>query len=620
LNQDSKPGYSYKLLRINLSTREMKEEQLDSESCRKYLGGAGIIAKILLSELPESTDPLTAENKLIFATGPITGIALAGSGRHAVGSLSPLTGGIAKSEVGEYWGRNLRCAGFEAIIIEGKSEKPVYIWIDNDKVQIKNADHLWGKSTKETQAVIRSELLAPKARIAMIGKGGENLIRFACIMHGLFDAAGRGGLGAVMGSKKLKAIAVRGNSIKIANSEGIQSVSKWLKDNKSMYSGLQQYGTSPGIRRWEEIGNLAIRNWSEEVFPNVDQITVQTIKDTIRVGMDGCYACPIRCKKRVKIVQPYEVDSDYGGPEYETIGALGTNCGVDNLAAIAKASELCNGYSLDTISTGGTIAFAMECYEKGIITKQDTGGIDLKFGNADAMLEMIHKISNREGFGNLLAEGSARAANAIANGAEKYAIHVKGQELPLHDPRVNRSAAVSYSIDPQGPDHNDCLLDIAFSAYASEPDVTIMDSKSLGYISSVPYWDIGPKKMRLLTFMRQKRILMDSMLICTFLPYSINQLMELVKDVTGWNTTTSELLRIARRTMTVCQLINMRRGFSASDDMLPARFFQPVNPNSKRPSLSFNEVEAAKRYYFSFMNWDDNGVPKKEAIEELGIE
>lgn len=614
-------GYHGKILRVNLSDGTVRTEAIDEQFCRKYLGGAGFVAYFLLNETKPGIDPLSPENKMVFALGPLTGIALPGSGRHCVGARSPLTGSIAKSEGGGFWGAELKRAGFDAIIIEGKSPKPVYLWVHNGEASIRDAGHLWGKNTKETRETIRAELGDDKIRAALIGPGGENLVKYANIMHGLIDASGRGGLGAVMGSKNLKAIAVRGNKApSVADPAGVKKLRQWLAENMQLVKRLQDFGTSSNLLRFEELGNLPVRNFRDSAFPEVNKISGQTLNETIGVGMDGCFACPVRCKKVVEFQEPYPVDPAYGGPEYETQGSLGSDCGIDDLKAIAKGSELCNAYSLDTISTGCTIAFAMECFENGLLTTKDTGGIELKFGNAEAMLQMIELIARREGIGNLLAEGSARAAEKIGNGAEAFAIHVKKQEIPMHEPRLNRAIGLGYMVNPHGADHCCSMIEIFFSGFSTEASIVIKDTIPLGMIEPVPFDDIGPRKVALFRIIQLKRIICDSLVLCQLLPYSYQQLAEVTSAVTGWNTTPTEQLRVAERTLTMCRLFNVRQGFTADDDKLPERFFEPTRdgPIADKP-LDPEKMERAKRYYYSLMGWDDNGVPTPEKLEELGI-
>ena len=609
-------GYAGKILRVNLTNNNITMEEIGELFCRKYLGGAGFIAYYLLKELPGGVDPLGPNNKLIFATGPLTGVRLSGSARHCVGAKSPLTNTIAKSEAGEFWGPELKATGFDAVIIEGKADKPVYLSINDGQASIKDATHLWGKNTKETQAIIRSELQDEHVRVAMIGPGGEKLVRYACIMHGPYDAAGRGGLGAVMGSKNLKAVAVRGHQPPpVAKPEVVKEMRDWLTANNNTIKMFQDFGTGGYMGSYESTGNLPVRNFRDGLFPTVTKIEGKTIKDTVRIGMDGCFACIVRCKKVVKIDEPYTVDPAYGGPEYETLAALGSNCGIDDLKAICKGNELCNAYSLDTISLGGTISFAMECFEKGILTSRDTGGLDLRFGNVDAMLKLIELIAKREGIGDLLAEGSAIAARKLGKGAEAYAIQVKGAELPLHDPRLKTGIGLGYMIDPCGADHCLNVHDTLFVMNGQ-----MKDFHSLGLLEGIPADDLGPRKVSLLKAMQGLRILNDALGICFLLPYSYRQLADLTAGVTGWDTDIPEQIRTAERIMTMMRMFNVREGFSSADDKLPVRMFQPKTDGILSTTrLDPAKYERAKKYYYTLMGWDNVGVPLPERTEELGI-
>ncbi|MEN8243400.1 MAG: aldehyde ferredoxin oxidoreductase family protein [Thermodesulfobacteriota bacterium] len=621
MNEQYPGGYNGKVLRVSLSTGSIESEAIDSRFCRKYIGGAGFIAHYLLNETEPGVDPLGPLNKLIFATGPLTGIALGGCARHTVGSKSPLTGGIVKSEVGEHWGFQFKRAGFDALIIEGQAKRPVYLWIYNGEAEIRDAAHLWGKSTKETQDTIRTELDDPKIRVAMIGPGGENKVHYACIMHGLSNAAGRGGLGAVMGSKNLKAVAVKGNRFPaIADKSYFQESARWLKENMSLVKGFSELGTGASMENYEAHGYLPVRNFRDSAFPDVVKISPKAIKETIGIGMKGCFACPVKCKKVVEVTHPYSVNSEYGGPEYETLGALGSACGVTDLKAIAKGSELCDAYSLDTISTGMTIAFAMECFEKGILTLNETEGIELKFGNAEAMLKTIEKIANREGIGNLLAQGSLKAAEHIGNGAEAFAMQVKRMEIPMHEPRLGKSLALGFMVNPHGADHMDSLLDPLRTGFGDKPELSLPEMVPLGY-GPVPSDDIGPKTVALNRLFQIKRFLADSLVLCDFLPYSVSQYVEMVAAATGWQTTAKELFRIAERILTMCRLYNVGNGFTDKEDRLPERFFSfPKDGAAAGKKLDREEMERAKRYYYTLMGWHENGVPRDETLDELGID
>jgi aldehyde:ferredoxin oxidoreductase len=427
------------------------------------MGGWNIIAHVLLHEVPGGAEPLGTENKLIFAPSVVTGLPISGASRNAIGAKSPLTGAFGATEVGGHWGAHLKRAGFDALIIEGVSPKPVYLWIKDGEVEIRDASRLWGKTTKETQEAIREELGNSRVELAMIGPGGENMVRFACVMNGLKDAAGRTGMGAVMGSKNLKAIAAVGTQrLDAFDMDTIRDLAREMARaiNAGEKGGtMHQYGTGVGIDAGVVSGNLPIRNFRDGEFPGAGKLSAETFMEEIGIGMDACFACAMRCKKVVDAQEPYDLDPDYGGPEYESFGALGSCCGVDDIIAVSKATELCNSHSLDTISCGVTISFAMECFENGLLTLDDTGGIDLRFGNADAVVKMVDMIGRREGIGDLLAEGTKRAAEKLGKGAEQYAVQTKGQEYPMHEPRYKRGLAIGYAVSPTGADHCHSLHD-----------------------------------------------------------------------------------------------------------------------------------------------------------------
>ena len=610
-------GYTGKILRVNLSTNTTSVEEIDEKFCRKYIGGAGFVAYYLYKELKTGIDPLGPDNKLIFALGPLTGVSLAGSDRNCVGAKSPLSGSIIKSEVGGFWATELKHAGFDGIIVDGKAKKPVYLWIQDGEVTVKDASHLWGKETKETLNTIREELDDKRIQVTMIGPGGENMVRFACIMNGLYDAAGRGGAGAVMGSKNLKAIAVRGHHPpKVASPEGIKKLRDWLLENKQLWARMAEGGTAghgAAMERAVTSGNVTVNNFREGIFPNAKDIDCELIK----VGMEGCYACPIRCKKIMESKAPYTVDAAYGGPEYETLGALGSNCGISDIIAISKGNELCNAYSLDTISTGMTISFAMECFENGLLTTEDTGGIDLRFGNADAMLKTIELISKREGIGNLLAEGTAKAAQKIGKGAEKFSMEVKGVNVPMHEPRLKHALGVGYMVNPHGADHCLNLHDTMLSVEG--PGIERLRS-TMGILEPLSLDDYGPLKVAIFRIVQMQRIIGDSLLICDFLPYGSAQVADITAAVTGWDTTPIEQQRVAARILTMFRLINLREGLSAEDDKLPGRFFQGKSGALADKPLDLEQMEKAKSYYYTLMGWDaKTGVPLKGKVEELLI-
>jgi len=612
-------GYHGKILRVNLSNKSTTDEAIDELFCRRYLGGVGFISYYLWKELKQGVDALAPENMLIFALGPISGLQLPGAARHCVGAKSPMTGGIAKAEVGGFWAAELKRAGYDAIIVEGKADKPVYLWVQDGEASIRDASHLWGKETKETETAVRDELGDNRVQLALIGPGGENKVRYACIMHGLHDAAGRGGLGAVMGSKNLKAVAVRGHKLpRLADRERIKEIRQQLLARvDAIPFPISEFGTGGFEMLWEEsVGNLPVRNFRDGLFPEVKQIHAGVIKDTIRVGMEGCFACPIRCKKVVQFEEPYNVDSAYGGPEYETLAALGSNCGINNLKAIVRGNHLCNAYSLDTISTGVTIGFAMECFEKGFLSTKDTDGIELRFGNDEAMLKSIELIARRQGFGNLLAEGTARLAKKIGKGSEAFAMQVKGLETAMHDPRTKTGLGLGYMVTPAGGDHCCNMMDLFVA-----DEKMLKPLNPLGMIDPVPVMDIGPRKVGMFKVMQSSAIIEDSMVTCLIAPFTFQLKADVLTAVTGWDTSIAELLRVAERVLTVARLFNIREGFSAADDVLPERFFQPKTDGVLADKqLDKAKFEKAKSFYYTLMGWDAKGVPLPEKVEELYIE
>jgi aldehyde:ferredoxin oxidoreductase len=611
-------GYNGKVLRVNLSNEHVTVEKPDEKFYRMYLGGEGFVAYYLLREVKPGIDPLGPENKLIFAAGPLTGAPIPGCGRNSVGAKSPLTGGFGESEVGGSWGAELKRAGFDAIIIEGKANEPVYLWVHDGEAEIRDAKHLWGKETGETQSIIREELGDKLVRVASIGPGGENLVRFACVIIDLRDAAGRTGMGAVMGSKKLKAVAVRGREkVKVYNPEKLVDLTRWLNQNmdKLVYN-FHNYGTGAGMDAGVASGNLPIRNFRDGLFAGYENLDARTIKRTISIGMEGCYACSIRCKKIVRIGEPWNVDPSYGGPEYEALAALGSNCGIDDLYAVTKANELCNRYSLDAISTGVVIAFAMECYENNILNIRGTEGLDLRFGNAEAMVKIVEKIAHREGIGKILAEGVKRASEIIGGGSEKFAMHVKGLEIPMHEPRLKRALGLGYAVSPTGADHMHNMHDTGL--VSAGPMLNHLSS--LGILEPMPLEDLGPSKIRAFIYYVNWRVLDNSLLICSFLPWDFNQKTEIVTAVTGWNTSMWDLMKAGERITTMARIFNLRERFTKVDDWLPERFFSPKRDGAlSKTSLDAENLRKAIELYYGMMGWDSRGIPTRAKLEELGI-
>ncbi len=441
-------------------------------------------------------------------------------------------------------------------------------------------------------------------------------------MCGLYDAAGRGGLGAVMGSKNLKAIAVRGTGkIPVADPRKLKELNKRITatiDEVYILKGWKEAGTGFDMDVGVESGDVPIRNWRDGDFPTVGNITAVTLRDTIGAGMDGCFACPMRCKKKAKFDEPYPHDPAYGGPEYETLAALGSNLGIDDLKAIVKGNELCNAGSVDTISAGGVIAFCMEAYERGMLSKEQTDGIEMTWGNADAMLACIRKIIRREGFGDILAEGINHVAQWVGKGSEVFAMQVKGLDPGQHEPRLMPSMGLGFMVNPHGADHCLNVHDILFVS----KDRFESWSK-LGFHDPVAGDDIGPRKVALFRIEHLRQGLLDCLAMChlSSVMVDLSVIVEILDAVTGWGTGVMEILRIEERVMTVARLFNIREGFTDEDDSLPQRYFEPKTSGvlSER-CLDRDEMERAKRYYYTLMGWDKKGVPLPERVEELYIE
>jgi len=572
-------GCNGKILRVDLSQGEFRTEEPDEAFYRTYFGGWGFVAYYLLKEVPPGIDPLSPENRLVFAPGPLTGAPVAGSARNAVGGKSPLTGLFGEADVGGFWNAELKRAGYDAIVVEGKSAKPVYLWIQDGEVEIRDAAHLWGKTTKESQAMIREELGDARIRTAQIGVGGERMVRYACVINDLKHSAGRTGMGAVMGSKNLKAVACRGhNAPALADSGKVREIAKWFSENFMEWNeGLAKTGTGRNLQGSSDKGGLPTHNFRDGVLEGANNISAEVVLGKYGLGMEGCFACPVRCKKVVKAETPYAVDETYGGPEYETRGALGSCCGVTDAVAVSKGHELCNAYGVDTISAGVSISFAMECFEQGLLTTEDTDGLDLSFGNAEAMVTMVEKIAHREGFGDFVAEGCKRMSEKIGKGSEAFAVHTKGQELPMHDPRARSTElSVNYVMSPTGADHVHTSLWGVFKNCAT---------------------------------------------MCVMPWYEDEKLRDIVDGVTGWGMSVEELEKVGARALDMARVFNAREGMTAKDDVSAPRFHEGFTFGPREGQhLVREELEGHKQKHYERMGWDpESGAPTREKLEELGI-
>lgn len=618
-------GLVNKIVRVDLSDGRVWTDEQDELFYRRYLGGAGIVSYYLLKEFKPRANALAPENILVFAAGPVTGTAMPGGARLCIGAKSPLSGGMAKSEAGGHFGYELKRAGFDALVVQGKADHPVYLWINNGKVEIRDASNLWGKTVLETQDAIEAELGEKRLRTATIGRAGENLAAISCIMTDLRNAAGRGGLGAVMGSKNLKCVAVKGkSSLPAADPDKYRELARWMSHNfmkaVGMAASIHAVGTGSAASMvgGNAIGNLPVRNWGDGNFDDAAMIATEALRDTYGYETETCPACPVRCKKVLGLEKSsYQGEPRNGGPEYETLAAFGSFLGINDIEAICRANELCSLHSLDTISLGGTIAFAMECFEKEILTREDTGGIDLRFGDAKALLEVIELIAHRRGIGDVLADGSRAAARRIGRGSEEFAMQVKGVEIGMHEPRLKQGLGLMYSIAANGADHGCCGHDTLFSQEGRGMEAV----RSLGSLEPLPASDLGTAKVDRVKHLHFVRNFTDSLVTCNFVPWTLRQQVDMLRALTGWDYTDFEALRLGERVATMARLFNLREGLTAADDQLPKRFFAPTPRGAlKSTAIDPEAMARAKRTFYTLMGWDPTtGVPTREKLEELGI-
>jgi aldehyde:ferredoxin oxidoreductase len=617
-------GFNGKLLRVDLTSGVIVREDIPEVLFRKYLGGGTLGLYYLMNGQPAGVDPLSPENQLIFMASAVTGTPGLGLSRFSVVSKSPLTGLFGESEAGGWWGPELKFSGYDGIIFTGRAESPVYLSIQNGQAELRDARGIWGLNTGEAVDAIIDELGDPKTRIAIIGPGGEKLTRYACILNELKHANGRTGMGAVMGSKNLKAVAVRGTEkMNLADPEKTQQIVKALAASYKENPGtMTKLGTARGIRGQINAGTMPTLNFKQGNFDEFEGLTAETMIDSMLSGRGTCYRCYIRCKREVSLEKPYKVDPRYGGPEYETLGSFGTLCGISDMKAVAYANQLCQQYSIDTISAGVCIAFSMECYEKGLLTKDQTNGLELTFGNTDAMLALLKDICDRKGFGDILAEGIQKAAEFVGKGSEAFAMHVKGMSLPVHEPRAKTGVGLAFAVSASGPDHMELQHD---PVLATEGGVAIY--AALGFTETLDCLDLSIKKVRQFLYLQWLYNMYNSIGICHFVqkpvgPFTINTLVEYIQAVTGWDTSLWELMKVGSRQSTMARMFNIREGWTLEDDSLPPRMFAPLEGDgpSKGAAIDREEFEKAKRAYYILSGWTDDGIPRSETLGELGLD
>ena len=613
-------GFMGKLLRVDLSAQEISIEQLNEEWAKKYIGGAGLATKYLYEEVPAGVDPLGAENKLIFMAGPLTGTASASASRYSVVAKSPQTGLWGHANSGGSFGPALKKSGFDGIIFEGISPQPVVLKIVKGEAELLDARHLWGMNVPETEDAIQRST-AEKMTVAAIGPAGENLVRYAAIMNNKHRAAGRCGLGAVMGSKKVKAIACAGaQPVPLADKKSFQTAANKqfsMIDESILKVGFDTFGTNMVSDFVNIRGGYPTRNWQEGVFEEIEKVNAEAIMDSVFVEGSNCFACPIYCGRRTEIKEGKWKGDRGEGPEYESTNTLGSMCGVADINAITKANYLCNEYGLDTISTGATIAFAMECFQRGILTKEKTDGLEISFGDGEMVVTLVEMIARREGVGDLLAEGSKIVAERLGQGSEAFAMQVKGLELPAYDSRAAKITGLGYVTANRGGDHmtgyiqGPTFIDIP---YLIVEDSSIQD----------PFL-ANPEEAHVLVDMENAFTVLDAFGGCKFMGMLLpaDELIDLYKSATGWEMTHEEFYRAGERIYNLTRAFCVREGISRESDVLPERLTsQPLPGGPAEGMVNDPEmIELMKDAYYDFRGWDRaTGIPTKEKLRELDLE
>ncbi len=597
-------GWTGTILRINLSTGKIGRESTDPHLAKTYLGARGLGTRYFCDEVDPKIDPFSPENKLIFAPGPFTGTYAPSAGRYDVVTKGPLNGTIAASNSGGAFGAEMKFAGYDMVIVEGKSPKPAYLWIQDDKVEIRDAAGLWGKIVPDATDMLRAET-DEEAKVACIGPAGEKLVLFACVMNEMHRAAGRSGVGAVMGSKNLKAVVVSGGGeVKVADPAAFKTevlkARKKIQEHPVGGQGLKAYGTDVLVNILNSIGSLPTRNFRDGYFPTADKVGGESLSARLLLRPKGCLSCIISCGRVTRVTEK-KFEGIGEGPEYETAWAFGPDCGIDNLEAITKANFLCNELGLDAITMGTTIACAMDLFEDGIIKLKDTG-VPLNFGNADAIVELVRKTGQREGFGDKLALGSYRLAESY--GHPEYSMSIKKQEMPAYDPRGVQGIGLNFATNNRGGDH--------VRGYTISVEV-------LGNpVKADPYETKG--KAELVKTFQDLTAALDSSGACLFATFGLggDDLAAMLTPLTGVDYPTDVFMKIGERIWNMERLFNLKAGLTAKDDTLPPRILQ--DPIKTGPSKGrVNQLKKMLPEYYQLRGWDKNGIPTEGKLKDLGL-
>lgn len=625
-------GTTGRILHVDLTHAKTWIENPSEAFYRKYMGGSAMGLYYLLNEMKPGIDALDPDNILTMMLSPLTGAPVSGQSRMTINCKSPLAHGIADSQAGGFFPAEMKFAGFDGVVMRGKSATPVYLWLHDGQAELRDASAMWGKTTGDAEALIRKELGDDKIEVAQIGPAGENLVRVAAIMNMSNRAAGRTGVGAVMGSKNLKAIAVRGKSkrLPVANAKALNEIAKTgakdVEANPDMY-GLHLHGTAGVVVGQNIGGTLPTRNYNEGQFEGCESIGGELMTETILKERDTCYSCAVKCKRVVETeFNGRKVDPFYGGAEYESIATFGSYCGIDDLNAVSLANQLCNEYGMDTVGCGATIAWAMECYENGLLTEAQVG-FPLKFGDAKAMIRMTEMIAAREGFGDVLADGSERAANRLGFGHD-YLITSKGTEAPAHMPQKKRSLGLIYAVNAFGADHQSSEHDGQVEEGAGESYMKRL--ALLGFNEHLPKGSLGSEKVRYAYETQKLYSFLDSADLCQFVYgpawtlFGPQETVNVVKAITGWEDfDIAEMQQIGERRLAMMRAFNAREGLTRTDDKLPKKFYKALKGTGPTAGVALVEadIERAKDDYYAFAGYDAvSGNPSTAKMATLGLD
>lgn len=603
-----------KIMEVDLTSHEGRFQEVSEAVYKQFLGGSGLGTKLLYDNVEPSVDAYSPENVLILATGPFQGTTFPGSAKWMAISKSPLTGTFCVSGAGADFGPKLKSTGFDAITVRGRSDSPIYALVTDRGLEVRDASHLWGKDAIETYEILREELADYSPSIVTIGPAGEKQVAIACLAVDGHSFAGRGGLGAVMGSKNLKAVAVSGNQrVDTAHPDQLKRLirelsSKMLKNTRDTY---HRHGTANDVMFCESVGDLPIRYWAGDTWPEGAQmIGAPRYTEYLSAKPNPCFGCPVGCHRWITWKNDEKV-LEGPGPEYESLGMLGSNCLVDNLDIIAEANDRCNRLGIDTISAGAFIAFSMECYERGLIKAEDIGDVSLRWGDGETLLELIRQIGLRKGFGAIFANGIREAAEQIGGDAANLVVEVKGMDLPAHDPRAYFSLAINYATTTRGADHTHAF------PHAGELGVLIPEA---GYDEQGEKFSMEGKAKLAMLF-QDYGVVVDSLVVCNMMSLnglSLTEKLKALNLITGWGFDASTLMEIGERGFNLQRLINLRDGFTRDDDRLPARMFEPAKEGPRQGKAPEGFEESLTEYY-QLRGWTAQGVPSPEKRKELGL-